>query len=165
MFFHRSGIAICCFWATLLCAAEAAELMPLPEAKVLERPSATAQPEGDQLGALTIFADSDLVIGFLPLQVQLSVEVLPRTGLEPYRYQWDFGDGTSFSKEQNPRHTYLIPGSFRASVVVLDGRRELDQDYVDISVERPHASLDIPAAQLDQWLAATSGTAVAEVPQ
>jgi alpha-mannosidase len=38
----------------------------------------------------------------------------------PYDYEWAFGDGT-FSTEQNPRHTYTIPGTYLVSLVVWDG--------------------------------------------
>jgi hypothetical protein len=104
------------------------------------------------IGALTVFADADESIGVFPLTVKLEVEVLPGTGLPPYRYHWDFGDGTGFSDEPNPIHTYRIPGSFRASVVVIDARGELDQDYVDLSVNEPRGSGAISARELRAWV-------------
>ena len=104
------------------------------------------------IGALTVFADADESIGVFPLTVSLEVEVLPGTGLPPYRYHWDFGDGTRFSDEPNPTHTYRIPGSFRASVVVIDARGELDQDYVDLSVNEPRGAGAISARQLRAWV-------------
>lgn len=127
---------------------------PTPAASPVVAGAAEASAVGEaaSIGALTVFADADESIGVFPLTVRLEVEVLPGTGLPPYRYHWDFGDGTRFSDEPNPSHTYRIPGSFRASVVVIDARGELDQDYVDLSVNEPRGSGAISARELRAWV-------------
>ncbi len=127
---------------------------PKPAASPVVAGAADASAAGEvaSIGALTVFADADESIGVFPLTVRLEVEVLPGTGLPPYRYHWDFGDGTRFSDEPNPSHTYRIPGSFRASVVVIDARGELDQDYVDLSVNEPRGSGAISARELRAWM-------------
>jgi len=127
--------------------------IPSPTPEVAEAgPSELSAEEVASIGALTVFADADESIGAFPLTVRLDLEVLPGTGLPPYRYHWDFGDGTRFSDEQSPTHIYRIPGNFRASVVVIDARGELDQDYVDISVNEPRASGAISARELRAWV-------------
>jgi PKD repeat protein len=35
-------------------------------------------------------------------------------------YEWNFGDGTPTSNQQNPVHTYLVPGSFNVSLTITD---------------------------------------------
>ena len=129
--------------------------LPTP-AMPIASPTPVLSPEvaeaAASIGALTVFADADESIGVFPLTVRLDVEVLPGTGLPPYRYHWDFGDGTRFSDERNPTHIYRIPGNFRASVVVIDARGELDQDYVDMSVSEPRASGAISARELRAWV-------------
>jgi len=97
--------------------------------KTFEEPDQTGEP-----GALTAFADVDESIGDVPHTVKLDVDVIDGTGNPPFTYVWDFGDATEFSTEKAPTHTYKIPGSFRASVIVTDAKGEIDQDYFDISV-------------------------------
>lgn len=111
------------------------------------------EPTGnDEPGALTAFADVDESIGDVPHTVQLDVDVIDGTGNPPFTYIWDFGDATEFSKEKAPKHTYKIPGSFRASVIVTDSKGEIDQDYFDISVNEPVAEGDITAEQLMEMM-------------
>ena len=112
----------------------------------------TAPSSPADVGSLTVFADGDESMGEIPLTVQLDVEVLEGTGVPPYRYLWDFGDGTTFSTLQRPTHVYRIPGSFRASVVVTDARNELDQDYVDISVREPRGKGEVSAREFRAWI-------------
>jgi len=42
-------------------------------------------------------------------------------GMPPYTYAWDFGDGST-STEQNPTHTYGIPGEFTVTLTVTPFR-------------------------------------------
>ena len=132
--------------------------LPAPDAraesKTESKTAATTPSNPDNVGALTVFADGDESIGEIPLTVKLDVEVLEGTGVPPYRYLWDFGDGTTFSTEEKPTHVYRIPGSFRASVVVMDARNELDQDYVDISVREPLGKDEVSAREFRAWIQA-----------
>ncbi|MHA1372135.1 MAG: PKD domain-containing protein [Promethearchaeota archaeon] len=41
-------------------------------------------------------------------------------------YEWNFGDGSSNSTEQNPKHQYLTNGNYSVSLLVVDG--DGDQD-------------------------------------
>ena len=38
----------------------------------------------------------------------------------PLTYQWDFGDGSAISTDQNPKHTYLTTGSFNVKLVATN---------------------------------------------
>ena len=122
------------------------------------QPGPTPGNPEDRVGALTVFADGDETMGAIPLGVQLDVEVLPGTGVPPYRYHWDFGDGTTFSDQQNPSHVYRVPGSFRASVIVIDGREEVDQDYVDVTVYEVVGEGDVTARELQAWVSSQGKT-------
>ena len=99
-------------------------------------------------GALTVFADADEAVGEAPHTVRLDVDVIPGTGHSPFTYIWDFGDATEFSTAKAPIHTYIIPGSFRASVIVTDSKGETDQDYSDISVDEGGEPPGVSAEQL-----------------
>ncbi|MFX0103418.1 MAG: right-handed parallel beta-helix repeat-containing protein, partial [Candidatus Hodarchaeota archaeon] len=46
------------------------------------------------------------------------------TGNYPATFQWDFGDGTGNSTDQDPTHMYTVAGNYSVTVTVLD--RELD---------------------------------------
>jgi hypothetical protein len=92
------------------------------------------EPTSDEPGFLTAFADADEVVGGVPHTVKLDVDVVEGTGHPPFKFRWDFGDATEFSDDKAPTHVYKIPGSFRASVIVTDGKGDTDQDYVDITV-------------------------------
>jgi PKD repeat protein len=125
-------------------------------------PGPSPVPEPDSVGTLTVFADGDETMGEIPLEVQLEVEVLPGTGVPPYRFHWDFGDGTTFSDKPDPVHVYRVAGSFRASVIVVDAREEVDQDYVDVTVHEPLGQGDLSARELRAWV--LSRGAAEEVP-
>ena len=42
-------------------------------------------------------------------------------------YEWNFGDGSPISSEQNPSHTYSNPGSYRVTLVVKDDQGAISQ--------------------------------------
>ncbi len=65
---------------------------------------------------LAPFNDSPVCEG---VQVHFSAN---RTGgTSPYSYIWDFGDGTGNSTNENPNYTYTSPGTYTASVQLVDG--------------------------------------------
>ncbi len=125
----------------------AAEAAKTPAKKPFVEPAGTGEP-----GALTVFADVDESVGDVPLAVQLDVDVIDGTGHPPFTYIWDFGDATAFSKEKAPKHTYEIPGSFRASVIVTDSKGETDQDYFDISADEAAEEGGVTAEQLMEMM-------------
>ena len=55
--------------------------------------------------------------GIAPLSVNYAC--YPEGGIPPYTFEWYFGDG-NFSDQQNPEHTYVEPGEYRAIMVLMD---------------------------------------------
>ncbi|MEM0466944.1 MAG: PKD domain-containing protein [Candidatus Thermoplasmatota archaeon] len=51
--------------------------------------------------------------------VQFNATAIPFSGLPPYTYHWDFGDGET-ATEQNPIHIYKQPGSYNYTLTVTD---------------------------------------------
>jgi len=41
-------------------------------------------------------------------------------GVQPYTFQWNFGDGSTTSTLQNPTHTYSSPGTYSVTLTVKD---------------------------------------------
>ncbi|MCX6692997.1 MAG: PKD domain-containing protein, partial [Methanomicrobiales archaeon] len=46
----------------------------------------------------------------------LEVSFIDQSTGAPTSWQWDFGDGSDFSLERNPEHTYLVPGNFNVTL-------------------------------------------------
>jgi PKD repeat protein len=60
---------------------------------------------------------ADATAGNAPLTIQFTDQSTP--GSAPITaWQWDFGDGTAASAEQNPKHTYANPGTFTVTLSV-----------------------------------------------
>lgn len=126
---------------------------PAPPLQLAQaEPAAKGAAAAEEPGALTAFADVDSSVGDAPHAVQLDVDVISGTGTPPFTYIWDFGDATEFSKEKSPKHTYKIPGNFRASVIVTDSKGEIDQDYFDISVNEANEPGSVTAEQLMEMM-------------
>jgi PKD repeat protein len=56
---------------------------------------------------------ADLLSGLAPLSVQFEDLSLNATS-----WEWDFGDGSAFSYEQNPIHVYNTPGVYAVRLTV-----------------------------------------------
>lgn len=142
------------------CSLVLAGLSPAAEPSQVRLAAAETAPKGDEKeadeghepGALTAFADADESDGEAPLTVQLDVDIIDGTGYPPFKFIWDFGDATEFSREKAPKHVYKIPGSFRASVIVTDSKGEIDQDFYDITVDEPDEPGAVTAEQLMQMM-------------
>jgi glucose/arabinose dehydrogenase/PKD repeat protein len=111
------------------------------------------QPTGPQV---TVSADPES--GTVPLAVQFEGEATDPDG-EPnqdFTYEWDFGDGTPTSAEEDPLHTYTEAGIFTATLTVTDPEtEEQGSDSVDIQVapdcapEPPDPDDEFDGAALD----------------
>ncbi len=55
--------------------------------------------------------------GVAPFEVAFTDTTAPT----PTTWEWDFGDGTSFSGQSPPPHTYSIPGSYMVTLTVSNG--------------------------------------------
>jgi hypothetical protein len=51
--------------------------------------------------------------------IQFEGSVIPMTGLPPYTYHWDFGDGTALT-QYNPTHIYTTGGIYTCTLTVID---------------------------------------------
>ena len=70
-----------------------------------------------QIPALTATAAVDATLGRVPFRVAFNASGFG--GQPPYSYSWTFGDGGA-SIQQNPSHTYVVPGSYTVIVVISD---------------------------------------------
>lgn len=70
--------------------------------------------------------------GIAPLTVPLVSQ--PSGGLPPYRFTWDFGDGSPAAGTQNDSHTYAAAGNYTARVWVNDSNGGSANAAVAISV-------------------------------
>jgi PKD repeat protein len=85
----------------------------------------------------TVTATADPATGMAPLNVRFRA-----TGADPdgranrITYEWDFGDGGE-SLERNPRHTYMEPGTFTATVTATDEDGATATNDVVVTVGNP----------------------------
>ena len=91
-------------------------------------PEPNNPPEIESLSA-------DPAEGEAPLEVAFDVEATDPDGDE-LTYEWDFGDGSPTSDEEDPTHTYTEPGTYEAVVTVSDGTDEVT-DSVTVQVTEP----------------------------
>jgi PKD repeat protein len=54
-------------------------------------------------------------------------------GIQPYTYEWDFGDGATFN-EQNPVHVYNTEGVYTTTFTVTDSVGSIASDTVEVIV-------------------------------
>ncbi|MFH1401068.1 MAG: PKD domain-containing protein [Nanoarchaeota archaeon] len=95
-----------------------------------------------QIPALTADADASPKSGFAPLAVQFTCAA--RSGVAPYVYYWDFGDGRA-SSQKDPAHTFNAEGQYHAACVVTDRRGVNAQDVVDVTVTQVVPQLSVVA--------------------
>ena len=79
--------------------------------------SASASVRINVSGAIEVRAAASLSSGTGPLSTDFSADAAG--GTPPYTYAWSFGDG-AFGIGPTPQHTYLVPGSYIATVIVTD---------------------------------------------
>ncbi|MFN3137570.1 MAG: PKD domain-containing protein, partial [Allomuricauda sp.] len=100
-------------------------------------------------GAPTAVATADVESGEAPFTVNFTgSNSLDDVGISSY--QWDFGDGSTFSNEADPSHTYTNAGNYSAVLTVTDGDGQQDTDTVTITVTIPLSDPPSALAQADQ---------------
>ena len=75
-------------------------------------------PHGNHAPSVTVDAEGETV-GLAPLTVSFTSEASDPEG-QPLTYEWDFGDGSPASDEEDPVHTYTEFGTFTAELTVTD---------------------------------------------
>jgi hypothetical protein len=82
---------------------------------------------------------SNATSGIAPATFEFNATVTG--GIEPYNYNWDFGDGTSSEEsddEQTVVHTYNEPGTYTVTLTVTDADDQQAIDTLQVRVnERP----------------------------
>jgi PKD repeat protein len=81
----------------------------------------------------------------------LTVQFTDQSTNNPTSWTWDFGDGSG-SNEENPTHTYSVPGTYSVSLIVsnADGTSdpELHEDYIVLG-ETPVIELSITEESIE----------------
>jgi glucose/arabinose dehydrogenase len=71
--------------------------------------------------------------GDAPLQVAFHGSGSSDPDGDPLNYDWDFGDGTPHSSQDDPEHVYADAGNYTATLVVDDGRGRTRKATVQIA--------------------------------
>jgi PKD repeat protein len=103
--------------------------------------------EPPPLTAVNIISNS--TGGIAPATFEFKANVTGGTG--PYTYRWDFGDGSSRSRESNTQtilHTFEEAGRYNVRVTVIDSQNQIASDGIAITVEGEEE--EPPATQQDQ---------------
>ena len=116
----------------------------------------TVNPAGTQAPVVDIAADPGR--GQAPLAVQFQAAATDPDGDESKLvYRWNFGDDTGSSFAQNPKHTYMTPGTYQATVTVTDAAgASTTSDPITITVENPPGNV---APNVEAAADPTAGTA------
>jgi PKD repeat protein len=74
-------------------------------------------------------------IGVAPLTV-----VFTSTSVRATSYEWDFGDGSAASTDENPSHTYTTPGKYTVSLTVTNtygNHTSTQTDFINVQEDIP----------------------------
>ncbi|MDG6219285.1 MAG: NosD domain-containing protein [Candidatus Thermoplasmatota archaeon] len=69
--------------------------------------------------------------GFIHTELQFNVSI--EGGIDPYQFQWHFGDGT-LSNLKDSTHTYTKPGDYTIIVIITDGFLNEIQESFNIMI-------------------------------
>ncbi len=89
---------------------------------------------------LIISANSSEVNGLAPFQTLLSCVV--ESGVAPYSFSWDFGDGSPGGDEQSPEHTFENPGVYTATVSVIDDSGQTESASITITARQTNTEAE-----------------------
>ena len=89
--------------------------------------------------------------GIAPATFEFEADVAVGTG--PYTYRWEFGDGSSSSRESNAQtvsHTFNQAGRYNVGLVVMDSRNQIASASIAITVEEGESSTVEEEPNLDE---------------
>jgi len=106
-------------------------------------------------GATSVYYD-DMMIGCWPNPItpdaggpysgyvnqNISFNGFVSGGIEPYTWEWDFGDGATASI-QNPTHAYSVAGNYTAIMTVTDAESTTTSDTASVTIFPPPPALKI----------------------
>jgi YVTN family beta-propeller protein len=84
-------------------------------------------------GPLIVSASGSPLSGTVPLDVSFTGVVFG--GTPPYRYSWEYGDGSLGSTSSSPSHTYNSTGTFQANLTVVDSKGAVAIRSLNITVK------------------------------
>lgn len=87
------------------------------EAKVIIEPMNALAANGNSGTPVADFS-ADPLTGAAPLDVQF-MDLSSGGVYEILSWTWDFGDGSTYSADQDPVHTYDMPGTYTVSLTIL----------------------------------------------
>jgi hypothetical protein len=93
---------------------------------------------------LNVVTKESVAQGTSPLSVAFSA--VPTTGVAPYRYVWNFGDGTYGPGPSATDHVYTQSGSFAVEVTVTDGSNAVAVEHLPTVVVGPAPGLPTTSA-------------------
>jgi len=98
----------------------------------------TVDPNGNNVGTITLQppslnASTSANPTTVPTGDNIDFTGSATGGVEPYTWNWDFGDGNT-STSQNPTHAYESSGTFTATLTVNDSASQTAIDTVEITV-------------------------------
>lgn len=100
-------------------------------------PPRTLTPDEEEiLNKLLLMGHGDPDSGAPPLTVQFDVEIYESDEAVRPKFEWNFGDGSPASHEQNPKHVYKKVGKYTATVQATDATGRSGKDEVTIYVEQ-----------------------------
>ncbi|WP_424358642.1 PKD domain-containing protein [Methanocella sp. MCL-LM] len=92
-------------------------------------------------GYVTVNAPEALVAGFTADRISgdapLTVNFTDTSSGSPASWQWNFGDGSPNSTEQNPAHTYTTPGQYTVRLAVTNSTGATAGNSTQIEVRGP----------------------------
>jgi hypothetical protein len=100
------------------------------------------RPVGAALGAI---ASVDVASGNAPLSVSFRGVAVHASGIAT-AYHWDFGDRSGAADEENPSHTYALPGAYPVKLTVIDADGEVATADLTILVTGSTTGVDSSAA-------------------
>ncbi len=108
---------------------------------------------------LTATASATPTSGQVPLGVAFTAT--GTGGTPPYRYSWNFGDGSTVSTLQNPSHTYANAGTYAATLTVTDSSSPTETATSTVTITASPIAGTPPGAPTG--LTATAGNAQASL--
>jgi outer membrane protein assembly factor BamB/PKD repeat protein len=77
-------------------------------------------------------------------------------GKPDYSWFWTFGDGIN-STEQNPIHTYTLPGKYTVTLTITDGNNKIATDETIVEINKPSSNNPPDKPEIDGPTNGTSG--------